>query len=216
MMTTALTAPVPGDDPCGADLQWDPTLIRLDQMMTASIAQDEAVVDGDRITSDSPTFKEIRRMAEGLCTRTKDIRVLAIFVEACWHDQGLASFAEAMETLVVVAETWPDADSGVYPRADEDDGDLSVRAAPLGKLLYRIPSLAQTVGWGGEHPELPATPHHRYAAQRGCSRLGRLGSSPPLVRSLPVRRDAWAALQPFVAEAGSSTAAGGGTGRRDR
>ena len=202
-MTTALTTPVPGDDPCGADVQWDPAMMRLDQMMTAAIAQDEAVVDGDRVTSGSPTFEEIRRMAEELCTRTKDVRVLAIFAEACWHDRGLASFAEAMETLVVVAETWPDPDSGVYPRADADDGDLSIRAAPLGKLLYRVPSLAQTVGWGGERPE---SPHRRTTGTllRGVFEAWQTRLEPAFGPRLPVRRDAWAALQPFVAEAGGA------------
>ena len=194
-----LTAPVAQDNPCGADLQWDADMMALEQTMLAAVAEDEAVVDGERVAREVETFEDVIRMAESLCARTKDLRVLTILAEAHWHMAGVSAFAEAMATLVAVVEAWPDGSSGVHPRADPEDGDLAERAAPLGKLLFRIPILASTVGWGpngeGTVDERRETAHNLHQAfDDWQDRLG-----PALHSSLPAVAEAWQALQPFAA-----------------
>ncbi len=200
MAVEALIAPVSGADPCGSDLEWDPAMIQLDQAMSAALAQNEAVVEGEQIGADGPSFEGIIRIAEELSARTKDIRVLCIYAEACWRDQGLPGFAEAMEALAAVIETWPDPATGVHPRADEEDGDLGARAAPLGRLMYQLPVLARTVGWGTERPEqavrVATGQLLRQVFETWEERLG-----PALGPSLPSQREAWGALQSFAAEA---------------
>ena len=199
MDSAALASPVPGEDPCGPALQWDPEMVRLDQMITVAAAAHEAVVDGEPITSQPPPFPTIIRMAQELCARTKDVRVVVILAEASWHDEGLPAFAEALEALAVMAETWPDAQTGLHPRADGDDGDLGSRAAPLGRLMYQIPVLARTRGWGEARPALTRR-LTTAALLRGVFEAWDVRIGPAFGPDLPSRGDAWTALQPFVME----------------
>ncbi len=197
MDLSELTAPVADDNPCGADLQWDADMMALEQTMLAAVAEDEAVVEGEQVAREVGTFDDVIRMAEALCARTKDLRVLAILAEAHWHAGGLVAFADAMAALVAVVEAWPDVGTGVHPRADPEDGDLAERAAPLGKLLYRIPVLARTVGWGdgeatGDEQRDTALLLHQVFAEWE----DRLGAA--LRTSLPAAGEAWQALQPFA------------------
>lgn len=204
MDQTALTNPVSEESPCGADLQWDPDMLTLDQAMVAALAEDEGVVEGERVARDATNFDDVIRMAEALCARTKDLRVLTSLAEARWHGQGMAAFAATLEAIAVVVETWPDGREGVHPRADEDDGDLGERAAPLGKLLYRIPNLARTVGWG---PGGEGTLDTRHAVSQNLRSVfleweERL--SPALGRSLPSITEAWQALRAFAQSSAES------------
>ena len=198
MDQTILTNPVSEDSPCGADLQWDPDMLALDQAMVAALAEDESVVEGERVARDATNFEDVIRMAETLCARTKDLRVLTSLAEARWHGLGLAAFASTLEAIAVVVETWPEGREGVHPRADEDDGDLGERAAPLGKLLYRIPALAHTIGWG---PSGEGTVDERQEVARNLRSVfleWEERISPALGSSLPSITDAWQALRAFA------------------
>ena len=155
MPNAILQAPVPGDDPCGADLRWEPEFQALTQAMDLAVnADQESVIEGAQQESRVATFDDIVTMAESLSGQTKDTRVLTIYAEAMWRGHGLAAFAEAMEDLVAVLSKWPDPDSGVHPRADPDDGDLGDRTAPIGRLMNSVPRLAATVGWGSKPMEV--------------------------------------------------------------
>lgn len=157
MPNAILLEPIEGDDgPCGPNLQWNPEFIQLSQDFEAAKTGggESTVLDGEAVTSDPPTFEEVLEQAEILCKQTKDIRVLIVYAEACWFEHGLSGFADAMTDLMVVIETWASPEDGIWPRADEDDGDLGERAAPLGKLISRIPILTNTLGWGEEQVEI--------------------------------------------------------------
>lgn len=153
---TDLLAPIEGDDPCGPDLRWDQDFLGLDQVMDAARKGAEiSAVDAEVAAQDGPTWADIIASAEGLCARTKDVRVFTIYAEAKWRAEGLGGFADAMELTVKAIETYPGHTQGIHPRADPDDGDLQERAAPLGKLLNAIPVLASTLEWGeGERPAI--------------------------------------------------------------
>ncbi len=123
-------------------------MMSLDQTMAGAVSEDFDVVEGSRIEDDDTKFEDIIRMAEALCERTKDLRVLCTLAEATWRDAGVAAFADVFADMLGAVENWFDPDTGIHPRADEEDGDLGLRAAPLAGLLLRIPVLASTVGWG--------------------------------------------------------------------
>ena len=195
--------PVSEDDPCGPDSRWDPAFIQLTQALdTAMSRQEDSVVDAQLVGSDEAGLDDIVKMARDLGQRTKDLRVLGIHAVACWHEGGLRAFAEAMETLVRVTETWPDHQSGVHPRADPEDGDLGERAAPLGKLLNMIPALASTLGWGAR---LEISERLEVGAMlRGVFEAWTQRLEPALDRELPPCRNAWAALLKLVGDASES------------
>ena len=209
MANPVFPTPVDAEDPCGPDLHWDPATALLIQGLRAAVArEDDSVVDAERASSDAPTFEDIVKMAQALGARTKDLRILTIHAEACWRGRGLAAFADAMEELVAVAETWPDPGRGVHPRADEEDGDLGERAAPLRRLLSLVPALANTVGWGGE---VEITERMEVCASlRGVFEAWEERLGPAFGPDLPSRSDAWNALLTLVGETPESEPAAGG------
>ena len=193
MVNPMVTSRVEGDDPCGPDMRWDPACIQLNYGMQAAVARgDDSVLDAESEDANVPVFRELVEAAEDLGRKTKDVRILAIHAEASWRDRGLAAFADAMEGLVAVVETWPDPDTGVHPRADEEDGDLGERVAPLSRLLQLVPALASTVGWGAVREvsqRQEAAEALRGVFERWDERLG-----PAFGQELPPPREAWAVL----------------------
>ena len=209
MADSHFITPVSEDDPCGPDCRWDPAFIELTQALDMAMSeQEDSVVDAQLAGSDEVGFDDIVKMAEDLGKRTKDLRVLVIHAVARWHEGGLRAFADAMETLVCAAETWPGHQDGIHPRADPEDGDLGERAAPLGKLLNMIPALASTLGWGArleisERLEVGAV-------LRGVFEAWTRRLDPTLDRELPPCRTAWVALLKLVGDASESQPQDGG------
>ena len=149
MRNPTILEPVAEQDPCGPDLRWDDEFLGLMDTFAAVGAQGAAsIVEGELAVSTGRSFDEVIDRAVAFSARSKDIRILAAYAEASWHQGGLAAFASAMEDLVAAQETWPGADDGVHPRADGHDGDLGERIAVMGRLLNRVPALAATIGWG--------------------------------------------------------------------
>ena len=206
MSNPVFLTPVEGEDPCGPDLRWDPAFMELASAFDAASVETASIIDAERTTSSgAPSYEEILEMAEALGKRTKDLRILAIHAEACWYGRGLPAFAAAMEDLVSVAETWPDPDGGIHPRADEDDGDLGERAAPLGRLLNRVPALASTLGWGDGVAgalQVESGSTLKGVFDRWNERLG-----PALGDALPSKGDAWRVLAKMIPGGGDTEAA---------
>ena len=212
MPDEAMLTPVPGDDPCGTDLRWDAAFMALEHAFERALTRNDGdVVSGERAATNVPTFKDVIVNARELMGRTKDMRVLTVYVEALWHDAGLPTFAAALEDLVAVAETWADPDTGFFPRADEEDGDLSERVAPLGKLLNRIAATAEIVGWGSQPgPDERDATRESLAAVFGAWNERLDAAFGP---DLPSPTEAWTALRELVGDpvaAPDSDAAGAG------
>ena len=203
MVDPVFMTPVSEEDPCGPDFRWDPAFLQLSQALDAALArEDESVIDAKTTSPDVGNFEGIVEMARALSTRTKDLHVIAIYAEACWRNGGLSAFAGAMEDLVSVAETWPGHNDGVHPRADEDDGDLGERAAPLGRLINKIPSLTNTIGWGAQ---LEISERIEVATTlRGVFEAWSHRLEPAFDRDLPPCREAWNALLKIIGDTSES------------
>lgn len=208
MADEAILAPVAGGDPCGADLRWDQDFMALAQALDNAVANDsgEDVVDGERLGGDVAVYDDIVRQVLDISKRTKDLRVLAIYAETCWRSGGLPAFADALDDIFSAVETWPEPDTGIHPRADEEDGDLGERAAAFGRLIFRIPSLVDIIGWG-----------ESVGAARRVETAKLLGTmfnawtvrlEPAFGRELPARTDAWGAIRRLIGDV--STAGGAG------
>ena len=205
MTNPIVLEPVSEQDPCGPDLRWDTEFLELDNALAAAAAQGGAsVVEGEVVEASERAYNEVVAKAVALSSRTKDLRVLAIYAEASWHHAGLVAFAEAMEELAGVAERWPGGQDGLHPRADEVDGDFGERAAAVGKLLNRIPTLVATVGWGtraGDSERVHCAVTLRGVFDAWAQRLG-----DALGPDLPSVGDAWRSLQRLVGGVGASDA----------
>ena len=160
MPNPTILQPVTEQDPCGPDLRWDSEYLALVDAFEAAEAAEAkgaaSIVEGELVQSPGHAFDEVVDRAVALSARTKDIRVLAIYVQARWRHAGLAAFADGMADLLAVQERWPDGGDGIHPRADDSDDDLGERAAALGRLLNRIPVLAATSGWGTDDSDRSA------------------------------------------------------------
>ena len=144
-----LLAPVSDDDPCGPDLRWDPEFTSLVNALVQSLAGSKGAVSTDEDGVPDPSdLSGLLKRTQAFSSRTKDLRLTCLLAQGAWLCFGLAGFADGIEAVVESAAAWPDAASGVHPRAEEGEDDLVERAAPLGKLLHRVPSLCATVGWG--------------------------------------------------------------------
>ena len=193
--------PVSAEDPCGPDLRWDPEFASLEHAFEMATSTGDDVVEGEAEAGDGGGLQEVVSAARQLCARTKDMRVLGMLAEVQWRSGGLATFGDVLADLVAVAETWPDADTGFHPRADEEDGDLGERNAPLSRLVGRVPMLAEVVGWGtAPGPETQQSTRDVLAGVFGTwtDRL-----EPAFGRDVVSPRDAWAALRGLVGEPGT-------------
>lgn len=210
MTSPVLLAPVSEDDPCGPDLRWDQEFMALSQQMT-NLVKENATVEGEAVQDgDGASFSDVVDDAETLCGKTKDLRVLCIYVEARWRAQGFGAFAEALEDMVSVIDAWPDGATGVHPRADPDDGDLQERAAPLGGLINRIPALVASVGLGRQlstADRFAAGATLRNVFEDWDSRL-----EPAFGPELPSGREAWEALKNLIGGQVAAPNGGGGGG----
>ncbi len=208
MPNPAILTAVEGDDPCGADLAYSQEIFEYGRALENIRNEDaESVVEGELVAGNSLTPHDVIEMAEALSSKSKSISVIAPYVEASWMADGLPAFAEALEDMVTVAETWPGADDGVYPRADEEDGDLGMRAAPLGRLINNIPGLAHRIGWGGD--VLLAQQLETDKLLRGVFEHWKERLEPAFGPDLPSCEQAWTSL--FKLISGLSSGAGGET-----
>lgn len=211
MPNPKILEPVEGEDPCGPDLQWEQDFIQLKQDFEAAKIQgaDAAIIDGQLASTAQLDFEDILSAAEDMCQRTKDLRILAIYVEASWLENGLKGFVETLEDTLTAIETWPDPKEGIWPRADEDDGDLGERVASLGRLMSRVPFLVNTVGWGATMPEITERKEVSTAAK--ALFIGwddRLAT--PFENNPPSILDAWKAVQKITDDDhGGAVEAGG-------
>lgn len=204
MPNAKLLEPIEGDEPCGPDMRWDADFVQLIQDFEAFKAQNEelGVIEGELAGSSSLSAEEVLNKAEYLCTKTKDLRIMALYAEGCWYDGGLGGFAEALEDLVTVVQTWPDINEGVHPRADEDDGDLSERLGPVSLLLRQIPTLAHAIGWGEKQPEI--SERQRVAGiLKGIFNSWSKNISDAFAGDPPSCIDALKSLKPFLDEGGA-------------
>ncbi len=203
MADPAILTPVEGDDPCGEDLRWDMEFMTVMQEFESIFLQDQgSVVEDAATTDDAPEARDFIDRVNGLCTRTKDLRLLGARAEALWRSEGLAAFADALEDMVAAVEEWPDPASGIHPRADEFDGDLAERTAPLSRLLTNVPVVARSVGWGAE----PSVEQRQAVAEtlKGVFDSWTARLEPAFDRDLPSRNNAWEAIRPMLAGAASA------------
>jgi type VI secretion system protein ImpA len=117
-----LTAPIPGDNSCGADLRWD----------TVYQAIKDARREGDRdiLAASEPLVANWRLVidtaSDCLTARSKDLMIACWLAEALTHVHGFAGLRDGLSLIGQLIHIYWE---GLYPLIDE--GDLEPRVAPL-------------------------------------------------------------------------------------
>jgi len=119
-----LLQPIPGANPAGANLHYDPIYDKIKEARR----EEEDVDQGDwkraRKVADWPLV--IKLTGEALASKSKDLQLGAWLTEALLRQEGLGGLRAGLELLHGLLETFWD---GLYPALEE--GDLELRAAPL-------------------------------------------------------------------------------------
>lgn len=121
----ALLQPIPGSDPCGADLRYQPVTAQIKEARREEADLSQGVWKHDIKVADFPLVVKLSK--EALTKQGKDLQVAAWLTEALLRMEGFAGLRQALELIRRMLETYWD---GVHPRPDED-GDLVMRATAL-------------------------------------------------------------------------------------
>jgi len=123
-----LLAPIPGDNPSGAYLYYQPI---YDKIKEARREDDDSGPSGvwarERKVAD---WNQVIKLAgDALATQTKDVQLAAWLAEAHLRKEGFGSFKAAIEFITQLLEQFWDT---LYPEIE--DGDSEFRATPLNWL----------------------------------------------------------------------------------
>ena len=126
-MDAAATLPdIPGAEPAGANLEFDPEFAELARLAAGKPEQQYGTTI---VPAEDPDWKAVAAAAEALMARTYDLRVMSQLAVARLQREGLGGYAEALALIREVLETrW----ATVHPQLDpEDDNDPTLRANAL-------------------------------------------------------------------------------------
>jgi type VI secretion system protein ImpA len=108
-----LLAPLSPEDPCGADLSYDPALQEL-----------ETLIQGKPETqfseAEEPNWKQVRAQSLGLFDRTKDLRVAIHLVVTELQEEGFPGFASGLQLIRRLLEQYWDT---LHPKLDPESGN---------------------------------------------------------------------------------------------
>jgi type VI secretion system protein ImpA len=121
--------PVPGDFPCGADLEYDTKFLALFQ---AAMPKPARQVGAQEVPAEEPDWRAVKANALELLGRSKDLRVLVLLIRALVYTDGLAGFIDGVRALRGLITThWAD----LFPRLDAEDGnDPAMRVNAMASL----------------------------------------------------------------------------------
>jgi type VI secretion system protein ImpA len=119
-----LVSPIPGPNPAGIDLRYDPL---YDKIKEARHEDDDAPQGDWQRPRKTADYALVTKLAsEALATRSKDLQLAAWLTEAQLRREGFAGLRSGLEFLrVLLVRYWED----LYPQLE--DGDPELRAAPL-------------------------------------------------------------------------------------
>ena len=96
MNTDTLLAPVSSDSPCGENLEYDADFMAMDQAGQGKAEQQF----GDTIIPAEPAdWNKVEKLATGLMTRTKDLRVMMALTRAWTQLKGLPGYASGLNLI---------------------------------------------------------------------------------------------------------------------
>lgn len=129
MNTDAFLTPVSDDSPCGENLEYDADFMAMDQASQGKAEQQF----GDTIIPAEPAdWNKVEKLATGLLTRTKDLRVMMALTRAWTQLKGLPGYASGLH---LINETLHHYWDGLFPELWYDgEADPFFRINALAEL----------------------------------------------------------------------------------
>lgn len=110
-----------GDPPCGEDLEWDNDFLEMTQ---ASVGKPGSQFSNDT-DAKPPEWRVVKRLAESLLERTRDLRVAIYWARAQVYLDGAVTLADSLRLVHGLLERfWDD----VHPKPDDGDAYARVNA----------------------------------------------------------------------------------------
>jgi type VI secretion system protein ImpA len=127
----ALLAPIPGDNPAGADLRADPSPGAVyyavkDARSKARAIERQIVMEGEEGAGSADWRPVLQRGTEALASQSKDLEIVAYLTEALVRLKGFAGLRDGFRLARELVEQFWDQ---LYPLPDEEG--LETRVAPL-------------------------------------------------------------------------------------
>jgi type VI secretion system protein ImpA len=126
MDLSTFTSPLPGPEPSGPNLEYNPDFQALER---AQQGRPEQVI-GDAVRpGEDPNWSDVRERAEALLGRTRDLRVAMSLTRALLQTDGFSGLAAGLGMIRALLENqW----ETVHPQLDaEDDNDPTARVNSL-------------------------------------------------------------------------------------
>lgn len=121
---TDLLEPIPGANPCGADLRYEPVYKEIQEARREDVDAPQGDWVQERKVADWPLV--VKLAGEVLAKRSKDLQVAAWLTEAMLRREGYPGLRGGLDCIAGMLEKFWD---GLYPEIE--DGDVELRAAPL-------------------------------------------------------------------------------------
>lgn len=118
----ALLTPLDDGQPCGPNLEYDADFLQLEEAARHQAGQEFAADGGNVVSIDGqgPDWPEVRRLAEGLFQRTRDLRVAVYYTRALLRTEGFIGIHAGLRLILGLLERhW----AHVHPELDADDND---------------------------------------------------------------------------------------------
>jgi type VI secretion system protein ImpA len=130
----ALLAPLPGESHCGANLEYEPTFLALDE---AARGQPERQYGDTVIAAQEADWAAVHARALELAQRTRDLRLAVWLTRSGARLHGLPGAVQGLQLVRGLLERHWD---GVHPQPE--DGDATERLNALRPLVHTSAALA--------------------------------------------------------------------------
>lgn len=133
----SLLSPLAGDAPCGADLEYDPAFLSLQE---SAAGKPEQQYGDTLIPAQEPDWRAVHEQALQLATRTRDLRIAAWLARSGARLEGLAGAVRGLQLVHGLVERHWD---HVHPQLDaSDNNDPTARMNALSALVHGSAGLA--------------------------------------------------------------------------
>lgn len=123
-----LLAPISEETPAGEDLEYDPEFLELERLAQGKPEQ----VIGDHVKeAEEPDWKAVRKQAEALLGRSKDLRAAVHYTHASLKTHGWAGLRDGLALVHGLSERFWES---VHPQLDPDDADPTLRCNAVAEL----------------------------------------------------------------------------------